>query len=104
MTELHEAVALGKYDLAEEILQRELADPNCKDADWSDRTPLHWAAAKGKQSPGGRPCARRKLQDGRCARSNVCVEASYSIWVADGIFPALLHVLIGASAQAAPIG
>ncbi|XP_060545373.1 ankyrin repeat domain-containing protein 66 [Pantherophis guttatus] len=47
MTELHEAVALGKYDLAEEILQRELADPNCKDADWSDRTPLHWAAAKG---------------------------------------------------------
>ncbi|XP_026580621.1 ankyrin repeat domain-containing protein 66-like [Pseudonaja textilis] len=47
MTELHEAVALGNYDLAEEILQRELADPNCKDADWSDRTPLHWAAANG---------------------------------------------------------
>ncbi|XP_039182333.1 ankyrin repeat domain-containing protein 66 [Crotalus tigris] len=47
MTELHEAAALGKYDLAEEILSTGLADPNCQDADWSDRTPLHWAAANG---------------------------------------------------------
>ncbi|KAM6464592.1 ankyrin repeat domain-containing protein 66 [Liasis olivaceus] len=47
MTELHEVVAVGKYDLVEEILKSGLADPNCKDADWSDRTPLHWAAANG---------------------------------------------------------
>lgn len=48
MTELHEAVAVGDYDLAEEILRSGRCDPNHKDVDWHDRTPLHWAAAKGK--------------------------------------------------------
>ncbi|NWS76026.1 ANR66 protein, partial [Crotophaga sulcirostris] len=48
MTELHEAVALGDYDLVEEILRSGRCDPNHKDVDWHDRTPLHWAAAKGK--------------------------------------------------------
>nr|XP_006120743.1 ankyrin repeat domain-containing protein 66 [Pelodiscus sinensis] len=48
MTELHEAVALGDYDLANELLKRGLCDVNCKDTDWNDRTPLHWAAAKGQ--------------------------------------------------------
>ncbi|XP_063173728.1 ankyrin repeat domain-containing protein 66 [Candoia aspera] len=47
MTELHEVVALGKYNLVEELLKSGLADLNGKDADWSDRTPLHWAAANG---------------------------------------------------------
>ncbi|XP_062974587.1 ankyrin repeat domain-containing protein 66 [Elgaria multicarinata webbii] len=47
MTELHEAVALGDYDIVDNILKRGLCDPNCKDMDWGDRTPLHWAAAKG---------------------------------------------------------
>lgn len=68
MTELHEAAALGKYDLAEAILSSGLADANCQDADWSDRTPLHWAAANGEPSGGGRACARRKLKLKRGAR------------------------------------
>lgn len=53
MTELHEAVALGDYDLVDEILRTGRCDPNHKDVDWHDRTPLHWAAAKGK----GIPCS-----------------------------------------------
>ncbi|KAM8809568.1 ankyrin repeat domain-containing protein 66 [Eudromia elegans] len=48
MTELHEAVALGDYDLVEKILKKGHCDPNCKDVDWNDRTPLHWAAAIGQ--------------------------------------------------------
>ncbi|NXG63813.1 ANR66 protein, partial [Hemiprocne comata] len=48
MTELHEAVASGDYDLVEEILRTGHCDPNQKDVDWHDRTPLHWAAAKGQ--------------------------------------------------------
>ncbi|KAM6354760.1 ankyrin repeat domain-containing protein 66 [Podargus strigoides] len=48
MTELHEAVALGDYDLVDEILRTGHCDPNHKDVDWHDRTPLHWAAAKGQ--------------------------------------------------------
>ncbi|KFW78942.1 Ankyrin repeat domain-containing protein 66 [Manacus vitellinus] len=48
MTELHEAVALGDYDLVEKILKAGRCDPNHKDVDWHDRTPLHWAAAKGR--------------------------------------------------------
>lgn len=51
MTELHEAVALGDYDLVDEILRTGRCDPNHKDVDWHDRTPLHWAAAKGKGAP-----------------------------------------------------
>lgn len=48
MTELHEAAALGDYDLVNEILKTGRCDPNHKDADWNDKTPLHWAAAKGE--------------------------------------------------------
>ncbi|XP_050807002.1 ankyrin repeat domain-containing protein 66 isoform X2 [Gopherus flavomarginatus] len=48
MTELHEAVALGDYDLVNELLKKGLCDVNYKDTDWNDRTPLHWAAAKGQ--------------------------------------------------------
>lgn len=51
MTELHEAVAVGDYDLVKEILRKGHCDPNHKDVDWNDRTPLHWAAAKGKHVP-----------------------------------------------------
>uniref|UniRef100_A0A8B9EED4 Ankyrin repeat domain-containing protein 66 n=1 Tax=Anser cygnoides TaxID=8845 RepID=A0A8B9EED4_ANSCY len=46
MTELHEAVAVGDYDLVKELLRKGRCDPNHKDVDWNDRTPLHWAAAK----------------------------------------------------------
>ncbi|XP_059699023.1 ankyrin repeat domain-containing protein 66 isoform X3 [Haemorhous mexicanus] len=48
MTELHEAVAVGDYDLVKKILKAGRCDPNQKDCDWHDRTPLHWAAAKGR--------------------------------------------------------
>ncbi|XP_032039694.1 ankyrin repeat domain-containing protein 66 [Aythya fuligula] len=65
MTELHEAVAVGDYDLVKEILRKGRCDPNHKDVDWNDRTPLHWAAAKGQSemikllvAHGARPCLR----------------------------------------------
>ncbi|NXL22224.1 ANR66 protein, partial [Setophaga kirtlandii] len=48
MTELHEAVAVGDYDLVKKILKAGCCDPNQKDVDWHGRTPLHWAAAKGR--------------------------------------------------------
>lgn len=51
MTELHEAVAVGDYDLVKKILKAGHCDPNQKDVDWHGRTPLHWAAAKGKGTP-----------------------------------------------------
>ncbi|NXJ15211.1 ANR66 protein, partial [Odontophorus gujanensis] len=47
MTELHQAVASGHYERAEQLLRAGRCDPNHKDADWGDWTPLHWAAAKG---------------------------------------------------------
>lgn len=51
MTELHEAVAVGDYDWVKKILKAGRCDPNQKDPDWNDRTPLHWAALKGKGTP-----------------------------------------------------
>lgn len=48
MTKLHQAVAAGDYKLVKTILKKGLCDPNYKDVDWNDRTPLHWAAIKGK--------------------------------------------------------
>ncbi|KAL2306949.1 hypothetical protein Nmel_004898 [Mimus melanotis] len=68
MTELHEAVAVGDYDLVKKILKAGHCDPNQKDADWHDRTPLHWAAAKGRSDlvrllvdHGARPCLRSRV-------------------------------------------
>ncbi|XP_030054645.1 ankyrin repeat domain-containing protein 66 [Microcaecilia unicolor] len=65
MTELHEAAALGDYDKLEELLKKGLHDPNAKDSDWSDKTPLHWVAARGQINvlqlliqQGARPCLR----------------------------------------------
>ncbi|XP_034847042.1 ankyrin repeat domain-containing protein 66 isoform X3 [Mirounga leonina] len=48
MTKLHQAVAAGDYNLVRKILKKGLCDPNYKDVDWNDRTPLHWAAIKGQ--------------------------------------------------------
>ncbi|XP_006881989.1 PREDICTED: ankyrin repeat domain-containing protein 66 [Elephantulus edwardii] len=63
MTKLHQAVAAGDYKLVKRILKKGLCDPNYKDVDWNDRTPLHWAAIKGQMEVlnlllehGARPC------------------------------------------------
>ncbi|XP_008574191.1 PREDICTED: ankyrin repeat domain-containing protein 66 [Galeopterus variegatus] len=63
MTKLHQAVAVGDYNLVKKILKKGLCDPNYKDVDWNDRTPLHWAAIKGHMGVmhllieyGARPC------------------------------------------------
>ncbi|XP_046496040.1 ankyrin repeat domain-containing protein 66 isoform X3 [Equus quagga] len=63
MTKLHQAVAAGNYSLVKKILKKGLCDPNYKDVDWNDRTPLHWAAINGHMEVmqiliehGARPC------------------------------------------------
>ncbi|XP_046312013.1 ankyrin repeat domain-containing protein 66 isoform X1 [Marmota monax] len=63
LTKLHQAVALGDYNLVKRILKKGLCDPNYKDVDWNDRTPLHWASIKGQVEVmhlligcGARPC------------------------------------------------
>ncbi|XP_006860591.1 PREDICTED: ankyrin repeat domain-containing protein 66, partial [Chrysochloris asiatica] len=63
MTKLHQAVAAGDYNSVKKILKKGLCDPNYKDEDWNDRTPLHWAAIKGQLEVihlliehGARPC------------------------------------------------
>ncbi|XP_069879442.1 ankyrin repeat domain-containing protein 66 [Dipodomys merriami] len=63
MTKLHQAVAAGDCSSVRKILKKGLCDPNYKDTDWNDRTPLHWAAIKGQMEVthlllehGARPC------------------------------------------------
>lgn len=51
MTELHQAAAAGDVDAVEEILLQKKCDPNQRDVDWSHKTALHWAAAKGASIP-----------------------------------------------------
>ncbi|XP_059208521.1 ankyrin repeat domain-containing protein 66 [Centropristis striata] len=65
MTELHQAAAAGDFDQVEEILKQNECNPNQRDIDWSYKTPLHWAAAKGHTETvriliehGARPCLR----------------------------------------------
>ncbi|XP_035529245.1 ankyrin repeat domain-containing protein 66 [Morone saxatilis] len=65
MTELHQAAAAGDFDQVEEILGQNKCNPNQRDIDWSYKTPLHWAAAKGHTETvriliehGARPCLR----------------------------------------------
>lgn len=48
MSELHQAAASGDYDLVEEIVKKKSCDPNQRDFDWNKKTPLHWAASKGR--------------------------------------------------------
>lgn len=54
MTELHQAAAAGDFDRVEEILRQNKCNPNQRDIDWSYKTPLHWAAAKGSRRNGGK--------------------------------------------------
>ncbi|XP_030644432.1 ankyrin repeat domain-containing protein 66 [Chanos chanos] len=65
MTELHQAAAVGDFDLVKEIVKKNKCNPNQKDIDWNNKTPLHWAAAKGQTEivrilieNGARPCLR----------------------------------------------
>ncbi|KAL8173168.1 UNVERIFIED_CONTAM: hypothetical protein K2H54_041510 [Gekko kuhli] len=65
MTQLHQAAAAGNCDSVDQILRKGQCDLNEKDADWNDRTPLHWAAIKGSSrivkrlvEHGARPCSR----------------------------------------------
>ncbi|XP_053192060.1 ankyrin repeat domain-containing protein 66 [Scomber japonicus] len=65
MSELHQAAAAGDFDRVEEILRQNRCNPNQRDIDWSYKTPLHWAAAKGHTETvriliehGARPCLR----------------------------------------------
>ncbi|KAK2826577.1 hypothetical protein Q5P01_020791 [Channa striata] len=65
MTELHQAAAAGDFEEVEEILRENKCDPNQRDVDWSNKTALHWAAAKGHTETvriliehGARPCLR----------------------------------------------
>lgn len=50
MTELHQAAAAGDVDGVEEILLQQKCNPNQRDVDWSYKTALHWAAARGAES------------------------------------------------------
>ncbi|XP_037550759.1 ankyrin repeat domain-containing protein 66 [Nematolebias whitei] len=65
MTELHQAAAAGDYQKVEELLTQQKCCPNERDVDWSYKTPLHWAAAKGHAEivrllveHGARPCLK----------------------------------------------
>ncbi|KAF7657994.1 hypothetical protein LDENG_00019400 [Lucifuga dentata] len=65
MSELHAAAAAGKFDQVEELLRQNKCNPNQRDVDWSNKTPLHWAADKGHTNTvsiliehGARPCLR----------------------------------------------
>lgn len=46
--ELHEAASTGDMDSLEEYIKSEKFDVNLKDPEWKNKTPLHWAAEKGK--------------------------------------------------------
>lgn len=50
MTELHQAAAAGDVDGVKELLLQKKCNPNQRDVDWSYKTALHWAAAKGAAS------------------------------------------------------
>ncbi|KAM3594888.1 uncharacterized protein V6R79_015390 [Siganus canaliculatus] len=65
MSELHQAAAAGNFGDVIEMLTWKTCNPNQKDIDWSHKTPLHWAAAKGHTEivrilieHGARPCLR----------------------------------------------
>ena len=46
--ELHEASSVGDYDTLEDYLKSGKYDVNLQDPEWKNKTPLHWAAARGR--------------------------------------------------------
>uniref|UniRef100_A0A3B3IAC4 Ankyrin repeat domain 66 n=1 Tax=Oryzias latipes TaxID=8090 RepID=A0A3B3IAC4_ORYLA len=69
MTELHQAAAAGDFKKVEELLTQQRCGPNLRDADWGNKTALHWAAREGHTETvrlliqhGARPSLR--TQDG----------------------------------------
>ncbi|XP_063040289.1 ankyrin repeat domain-containing protein 66 [Engraulis encrasicolus] len=68
MSELHQAAASGDVDLVEDILRQNKYDPNQRDVDWNNRTPLHWAAARG-QSEMVRLLVEHGAEPGLCTES-----------------------------------
>ena len=48
--ELHEACSIGDRDSLEDYLSTGKYDPDMKDPEWKNRTPLHWACAKGNNT------------------------------------------------------
>ncbi|XP_054652706.1 ankyrin repeat domain-containing protein 66 isoform X2 [Dunckerocampus dactyliophorus] len=68
MSELHQAAAAADLDQVEKLLRQKKCNPNQKDTDWGNKTPLHWAASKGDVETarllldhGARPCLRTEL-------------------------------------------
>ncbi|XP_061899184.1 ankyrin repeat domain-containing protein 66-like isoform X1 [Entelurus aequoreus] len=68
MSELHQAAAAADFEHVEELLREKKCNPNQKDIDWGNKTPLHWAAANGDvetarllMDHGARPCLRTEL-------------------------------------------
>ncbi|XP_070557137.1 ankyrin repeat domain-containing protein 66-like [Ptychodera flava] len=71
MSELHEAASMGDSDLLEELIDSQKYDVNQKDAEWSNRTPLHWAAIKGHSE-----CIRILIENG--SKSGARTDTGYT--------------------------
>ena len=45
--EMHEAASMGDHETLEDLVTSGRFDVNMKDPEWQDKTPLHWACARG---------------------------------------------------------
>ncbi|XP_020556298.1 uncharacterized protein LOC101160136 isoform X1 [Oryzias latipes] len=65
MTELHQAAAAGDFKKVEELLTQQRCGPNLRDADWGNKTALHWAAREGRPGSLSRASAAARAQEPR---------------------------------------